>query len=1045
MYKILLALFSILLSLSTLSVKAQITKAQELKKIKITGTLKCSEDNQPVVGATIIVKGTTNGVAADFDGNFIIVANPGDVLLISSIGYTSKEIKIGTKTHFDLILSPDNISLKEIAVIGYGVQERRDLTGAVSSVNIEQIDQVALSVDNALSGQIAGVQVNSASGTPGSATAITIRGITSLSADNNPLYIIDGVPVYGVGAGASTSFQSGGVPMVAMGGNTTSGSIGATSEFERNPLASLNMDDIESIEVLKDAYATAIYGSRGAAGVILITTKKGKKGLPKVDLNISTSVASPIDVPDVLNGDQYVDFYNSFLGANTNGIYPFTKGYNTDWFDAATRTAVTNNISATVSAGTDKSTYFLSLNYLDQDSYVINNDFKRYTARINYEYKSSEKFRFGNNISLSYTDNNSLNSGSVYRNSLLAAPNTRIKDDNGDYVFVQSDRDRFNPIAKAKEDINFVKDKRVIGNLYAEYKALSWLTLKTEVGIDLMSSKAYNRNKEYKGIDAGKEVEIIQGSASQTNINNLKLVINNTASIYKEFGEHVFTGVIGQSFETSKEDYVRIAATDFPTNDVLSIGSANDSRVDGAVLREWAMVSFFGRMNYRWKDKYMAGVTYRVDGSSRFNKNERYVGFPSFSVGWRISEEQFMEPYLWVDDLKFRASLGFSGISGSGGYYGNQGQYVARDYAKQYGNTNILEVQQASNPDLKWEKTHTVDIGLDVSLFESRFSLTFDYYNKKSIDMLIGSSVPLYSGYSSQIQNLVDMENKGIEISLTSVNIDKEFKWTSNLNFARNTNKVTKLNLKGYVAGGSEIGYAYYQVGESATAWFLYDWHSVDPLTGNPLWRYSDGSISTTPPASINNKEAYDNKFVMGDRMPEFTGGFTNIFTYKNLELSTLLSFSYGGKIMNGTRAELLTYTDNKNRNLSTEILDEWIIAGHKTEIPKKYNLSTPGKIGGGTDYTVSRETDRFLEDGSFVRLKNVSLSYRFNTDRIRKLGLESLVLYAKGSNLLTWTNYSGPDPEVSAFGSSAAYAGNDELTIPQQKAIQIGLKIGLR
>jgi len=1024
----------------SLSVQAQITKAQELKNIRITGTLKCSEDNQPIVGATVIVKGTTNGSAADFDGNFTIVANHGDVLLISSIGHLSKEIKVGTKTHLDLILTPDNVSLKEIAVIGYGVQERRDLTGAVSSVNIDQIEQVALSVDNALAGQIAGVQVNSASGTPGSATAITIRGITSLSADNNPLYIIDGVPVYGVGAGASTSFQSGGVAMVAMGGNSTSGSIGATSEFERNPLASLNMDDIESIEVLKDAYATAIYGSRGAAGVILITTKKGKKGTPKVDFNISTSVAQPIDVPDVLTGDQYANFYNDYYGGNA-----FSNGVNTDWFDAATRTAVTNNMTATVSAGTDKSTYFLSLAYLDQDSYVINNDFKRYSARINYEYKSSEKFRFGNNISLSYTDNNSLNSGSVYRNSLLASPNTRIKDDNGDYVFVQSDRDRYNPIAKAKEDINFVKDKRVIGNLYAEYKALSWLTLRSEVGIDLMSSKAYNRNKEYKDMVDGQEVEIIQGSASQTTINNLKLVINNTASIYKEFGEHVFTGVLGQSFETSDEDYVRIAATDFPTNEVLSIGSANDSRVDGAVLREWAMVSFFGRMNYRWKDKYMAGITYRVDGSSRFNKNERYVGFPSFSAGWRISEENFMESYTWLDDMKFRASLGFSGISGSGGYYGNQGQYVAKEYAKKYGNTNILEVQQASNPDLKWEKTNTIDIGLDLSLFQSRISLSLDYYNKKSIDMLIGSSVPLYSGYSSQTQNLVDMENKGFEISLNTVNIDKDFKWSSNLNFARNTNEITKLNLTGYVAGGAEIGYAYYQVGESATAWFLYDWHGVDPLTGNPQWKYADGSISTTPPASINNNEAYDNKFVMGDRLPEFTGGFTNIFSYKNIELNTLLSFSYGGKIMNGTRAELLTYTDNKNRNLSTEILDEWIIAGHKTKIPKKYNKSTPDKIGGGTDYTVSRQTDRFLEDGSFIRLKNISLSYRFNKDKIRKLGLRSLVIYAKGSNLLTWTNYSGPDPEVSAFGSSAAYAGNDELTIPQQKAIQIGVKIGLR
>lgn len=1040
MNKIFYFLFSFILTLSSLSVQAQNVKAIELKKIKITGTLLCSDDNQPVVGATILVKGTTNGVAADFDGNFTIVANQGDVLLISSIGYVSKEIKVGSQPHLKLSLNPDKVSLKEVAVIGYGTQERRDLTGAVSSVNIEQIDQVALSVDNALSGQIAGVQVSSSSGIPGSATAITIRGITSLSANNNPLYIIDGVPVYGAGPGSSTSYESGSIAAISMGGNSASGSISSPSEFERNPLANLNMEDIESIEVLKDAYATAIYGSRGAAGVILITTKRGKKGMPKVDFNISSSVATPIDVPDVLSGGQYAKFYNDYYGLNK-----FSNGINTDWFDAATRTAITNNVTATVSAGTDKSTYYLSLAYLDQDSYVINNDFKRYSARINYEYKSSEKFRFGNNLTLTYTENNALNAGGVYRTSLISSPVSQIKDEDENYLFMNSLGNRFNPIAKAKEDINFVKDKRVIGNLYAEYKALSWLTLKSELGIDLMASKAYNRYKGYTEISNGELKDIIEGSASQTNINNLKLVINNTASIYKELGEHIFTGVLGQSFETSKEDYVRIRGRDFPSNDVLSIGAANSTGVDNAVLKEWSMVSFFGRLNYRWKDKYLAGVTYRVDGSSRFNKNERYVGFPSFSAGWRMSKENFMEQYVWLDEMKFRASLGFSGISGNGGYYGNQGQYVSREYAKKYGVNNILEVQQPNNPDLKWEKTQTVDLGLDVSLFNSKVSLSLDYYNKKSIDMLISSSVPLYSGYPSQTQNLVDMENKGYEISLNTINIDKEFKWTSSFNISRNTNKITKLNLDGYVAGDASVGYAYYQVGESATAWFLYDWDSVDPLTGNPLWRYSDGSLSTKAPASINNKEAYDNKFVMGDRLPDFTGGFTNIFSYKNFELNTLLGFSFGGKIMNGSRAELLSYTDNKDRNLSSEILNEWIIAGHKTKIPKKYNASNPAKGASGIDYTVSRESDRFLEDGSFIRLKNISLSYRFTPESIRKFGLRSLVIYAKGSNLLTWTNYTGPDPEVNAFGSSAAYAGNDELTMPQQKAIQIGVKIGLR
>ncbi|MDQ2178426.1 TonB-dependent receptor [Marinifilum sp. D714] len=1035
MNKILVMFLSFIVLMIGTNVQAQTYKPQELKTKHITGTVLCSSDQSPAIGATVIVKGTTNGAAVDFDGKFSIHANKGDILLISSIGFISQEIKITDKLHYHIALKTDNVSLKEIAVIGYGVQERRDLTGAVTSIDVQALEQPALSIDNALAGQVAGVQINSSSGTPGSATAITIRGITSLASDNNPLFIIDGVPVYGAGGYSSTSYQSGSVAAVSIGGNGAAGQISSNSEFERNPLANLNMDDIESIEILKDAYATAIYGSRGAAGVILITTKKGKKGAPKVDFNISTSLATPVGVPDVLNGDQYADFYNAYKDKN------FTKGINTDWADEATRLAKTYNVSATVSAGTDKSKYFLSLSYLDQDSYVINNDFKRYTARINYEYKSSEKLRFGNNVTISYTDNNSLNSGQVYKNSLIAAPNIEVRDENGNYNFINSKGNYFNPIAKAKDDINFVQDKRVIGNLYAEYKALSWLTLRSEFGVDFMASKAYNRNLSY---DASPILE--GGSASQTTIQNMKYVINNTATIYKEHGEHVFNGVLGQSFEASKEDYVRVSASDFPTNNVLSIGQANTTHVDGASLQEWAMVSFFARMNYRWKDKYLAGVTYRIDGSSRFNKNERYVGFPSFSAGWRISKEQFMEAYTWLDDMKLRASLGFSGISGSGGYYGHQGQYVQKDNANIYGKKNILEVEQPSNPDLKWEKTQTLDLGLDMSLFESKVQVSFDFYQKKSIDMLIRSSVPLYTGYSGQQQNLVDMTNKGYEISLSTLNVNKEFKWSTNLNLARNTNEVTKLNLDGYVAGGPEIGYAYYKVGESATAWFLYDWHSVDPLTGNPLWKYADGTVSTLAPEKYardnSDVENYENKFVMGDRLPEITGGITNVFSYKNFELNTLLSFSYGGKIMNGSRAELLTYSDDKYQNLSTDILDEWIIAGHQTDIPKKKNLSNTGK---GIDYTVSRQTDRFLEDGSFVRLKNVSLSYRFNPERISRFGLRSLVLYLKGSNLATWTKYSGPDPEVSSFGSSAVYAGNDELTIPQQKSIQIGIKVGLK
>ncbi len=1009
-------------------------KVQEIKKIRIQGTVKDSENKLPVVGATVIVKGTSNGTVVDTNGNFTIAVNINDIILISSVGYITKEYKVKDDKKINILLSPDLISISEVAVVGYGTQERRDLTGSVTSIKMDNIKQPSISIDNALNGQVAGVQINSSSGTPGSATAITIRGITSLSADNNPLFIIDGVPVYGSGGYSTTSFQSGSVAAMSIGGNYVSGQIGDNSEFERNPLANLNSEDIESIEVLKDSYATAIYGSRGAAGVILITTKRGKKGAPKVNVKISKSVAVPVGIPDVINGEKYVEFYNKFYNEEK-----YKSGINTNWFDKVSHAAISDEISANVTAGTDKSNYFMSLSYVGRGSYIINNDFKRYTSRINYEYKSSDRFKFGNHITLSYTKNNALNAAGVYRNSIVAAPNVPVYKDNGDYAFVQSKSNFFNPFAKAKHDKNYVNDKRVIGNIYVKYNICTGIFLKSEFGVDFMASKAYNRNMSYENYPLLKG-----GSASQTNIQNIKYVINNTANINKEFGKHFFNGVLGQSFETSQEDYVRISGSNFPTNSVLSIQQAKNKHVGGAITKEWAMVSFFARLNYRFRDKYLAGVTYRLDGSSRFNKNERYVGFPSFSAGWRISEENFMNSISWIDDLKIRTSLGFSGISGSGGYYGHQGQYILKPNASVYGNTNILEVKQPSNPDLKWEKTITLDLGIDIKLLKDKINIAFDYYNKESRDMLISSAVPLYNGYSSQIQNIVDMVNSGIELTINTTNINKAFKWSSGFNIAKNKNKVTKLNLVGYHPGGAQTGYAFYKKGESATAWFLYDWVGVDPDNGNPQWRYDDGSISYIPPESITSNEAYQNKFIMGDRLPKFSGGLTNIFSYKNFELNTLISFSIGGKIMNGTLAELLTYTDDKDRNLSSRINDMWIISGHKTDIPKMKNKSIiSGGYGGKTDYTVSRRTDRFLEDGSFIRLKNISLSYNINSNFVNKLNMRSINVFMVATNLFTITNYSGPDPEVSSFGSSAIYAGNDELTIPQQKSIRLGIKLG--
>ncbi|UNY98754.1 TonB-dependent receptor [Zhouia spongiae] len=998
----------------------KVTKAQPIKSALVSGKVVDKANDFPVFGATIMVKGSANGVAADLDGNFEIQVNKGDLLLVSSIGYENAEYKVTDINKKIVVLLQENIeALQAITVVGYGKQERRDLTGAIGSIKGEKLDNITASFDNALAGKISGVQVNSSSGVPGSATSITIRGITSLNANsNNPLIVIDGVPVYGTDRNNNTTdFSRTSVIPGMLGGGSVSNNLDPRSDFERNPLSMLNMDDIESIEILKDAYATAIYGSRGAAGVILITTKSGAVGKPRINVNYSTTLSNPVATPDVLNAQQYSDFYNKYYDEQDN---PFPVGIETNWLDRVTRTAVANNLSASMAAGTEKMKYYFSFSVLDQESYIVGQDYKKYSARVNTDYKFSDKLKFGTNVTVNFSDNNALNAQSIYRNAVLKAPNVAEKTALGDYYFGSAPNYRGsadNPLAQAYRDINYVKDSRTIGNAYLEYEPVDGLTLKSEVGIDYFGSEAYSRLISRPDLEGG--------SARETTKQNRKLVVNNTINYVKNFNKHAINSVIGQSFEKSREQATSIFGRNFDNDNVLAIGRAGNRGISNTLIQEWALFSAFGRLNYQYDNKYLAGVTYRVDGSSRFNKNNRYIGFPSFSLGWRLSEEAFMKGFNWIDDLKFRGSMGFTGIDGTSGYYGNQGQYLPHPNGLNYNGVSILQARQPNNPNLKWERTRTLDLGVDANLFGNRVDLQVDYYHKKITNMLYSSAVPWYMGYPDQQQNIGDMENRGIEVTLNTINISTpDFRWTTDFNIARNTNKILKLNYSGSSASGAELGYKYFAEGESAAQFFLYDWAGVNPLTGNPLWNYVDGTQSETPPASLNDNPN-QHRSPMGDAMPDFFGGITNTFSYKNIELSAFFSFAYGGQLYNGAKAQLFTYSQNSANNLSTDILDYWLIPGHRTDIPQIHNASLDENgFGGVRDYTVGRDSDRFLEDASYIRLKNIRLAYNFPKTLLDKYFLSKLTLYIQGNNLLTFTKYTGQDPEVNAFGSSALLSG---------------------
>ncbi|MBJ6367280.1 SusC/RagA family TonB-linked outer membrane protein [Snuella sedimenti] len=1024
-----------------------ITKAQTIKAIEVQGTVIAEEDNQPVLGVTVLVKGTTKGVATDFDGKFTIALNVGDILIFSSLGFETKELEITEKKALKVYLKSSIEALELITVVGYGVQEKRDLTGAIGTIKAKDLDKTIPSFDNALAGKIAGVQVISSSGAPGSATAITIRGITSLNANsNNPLIVIDGVPVYGTNRSNNTvGFERSSILASGFGGTFVASTLENKSEFERNPLAMLNMNDIESIEVLKDAYATAIYGSRGAAGVILITTKNGTSKKPRISLNYTTTFNDPIDTPSLLSASQYSNFYNLYTEGNN---YPLEA--ETNWLDSVLQTGITSNVNISVSAGDDKLKYFVSASYLNQEAYIVNQDYKKYSFRGNADYKLTNTLKLGLNGTISYTDNAALNAQSIYRNAVLKGPNLAAKNDDGSYKFGFSPNLnglRDNPLAQAYKDRNYVKDDRVIGNVYLEYKPFRWLTLKSEMGIDVLNSKSYSRL-------ISRPVDLEGGSATQTKRNNKKFVVNNTASIVKVFNNiHSINSVIGQSFETSREESASIFGGDFASDHILDIYQAG--RVGGnpePIIREWALFSVFGRLNYQYDHKYLAGVTYRVDGSSRFSKNNRYVGFPSFSLGWRASEEAFLENVNWLDQLKFRGSIGFSGIDGTSGYYGDQGQYELLRAGDRrllyYLDSEILQVVQPNNPNLKWERTKTIDLGLDLDLFGEKVSLTVDYYYKKISNLLYASAVPWYQGYAIQQQNIGDMENRGFEVNLSTENIaNTNFSWVTNFNISRNTNKILKLNFEGSDTGGAALGYKYFAEGQPAGQFFLYDWAGVNPLTGNPLWNYPDGTQSEVHPASrfspIRNNPHVARK-PMGDALPDFFGGLTNTFRYKNWKLEAFFSFSYGSQLYNGTKALQYTYSTQEANNLSPDILDYWKIAGHRTDIPSINNASIEDTgFGSRVDYISGRDSDRFLEDGSYIRLKNISLTYNVPKSFLENNFLKSASIFIQGNNLLTFTKYSGLDPEVSAFGSSALLSGYDELTLPQSKSYSIGVNIG--
>ncbi len=1005
---------------------------------QITGNV-TDEHGSPLEAVTVSVKGTTRAVMTNATGSYQISAQPNDTLQYSFLGYQKKNVYVGNRKRLNVTLMSSDYIIGEVIVTGYSKQERRDLTGSVSSVRLSE-DVSFQSVDQMLQGRAPGVYMSTSSGALGSANVLTIRGLSSIIGDNNPLYVIDGVPIYGTDRASNSTDKSGGsIPAFAFGSmQTGGGSLQYNTElkysFEKNPLATLNPDDIESIEILKDAFATAIYGSRGANGVILVTTKKGSRERARINVNYTLGVDNPMGKLQLLTGDEYAQVYSNYFNGQN-----FPKLYNTDWIDAVTRSAVSHNTSVSFSGGSKSSTYFLSLSYSDNESYIINNDMQRYSARLNLDTELSKRLKLSVNMSLARLNNNALQAQDIYAMAIRKAPNLPIYSETGDFYYgfvpnAKGDAEAYNPVAMAYINDETSEDTRIVGNIYLEYNPISWLTLKTEVGTDI-----YN---VFTNIRKGNLPETLSGvvgnQATESDRNSLKYVVNNTINVNKVLGEHFLQGVVGQSYESSKDRFMSVAGSDFFSPDLRGVGAAQDKRVIGANSQKSALFSAFARINYQYLMKYMAGFTYRLDGSSHFNKNHRYLGTPSVSVGWRFSREGFFHNHMpFVDEGKIRASVGVSSKDGNNSYYGSQSVYKLNTLTT-YGDMNYLQMSQPSNANLDWERTITWNTGLDLELLKRRVTMTLDWYYKKTTNMLFSSNLPLYTGYTKENQNIADMLNTGIDLQVISKNVmTGDFQWETILNLSMARNKILKLNFEGNQLDELNSSYKYYEEGKAAAQWYLHKWAGVDPQSGNPLWEYKDGTISSVPPAS-QWSSSDKNKFVMGTATPSFYGSLKNDFTWKSWELDVFFNFCVGSHMINATRATMLTYTQNAG-NLSSEIMNMWQLPGQQTDIPKLNNAS----IIGAYDYTTAVTSTRFLENNSYLRLKTLTLAYRVPRSLFNKISLiKQIRCYLTLTNLFTLTGYSGLDPEVSAFGSSITSMGYDNSTMPSSRSYQFGINV---
>lgn len=984
---------------------------------KITGKVS-SEEGETLPGVSVVVKGTTQGTVTDIDGSYSIsVPSDASTLVFSFVGMNTQEVSINGKSVIDVQMSADIKQLSEVVIVGYGTQKKKDITSAVSTIDTDEIQNVpaSYSFDGAIQGKTAGLNVSSSSATPGSAINVNIRGVTSINASSQPLYVVDGVPIV---TGNNSALNSNIQPI--------------------NPLADINPNDIESISVLKDASAAAIYGSRGANGVIIITTKRGTAGKTKFNIGYYTGISEISNTPELMNSQEWISFmnaaaeydglgenyWNSSLGDPSDESIPTYNAY-----DYIFRTGVTHNADVSVQGGNDNTKFYISGNYFNQEGIQIGQNFERISGRINLDHSASSKLGLGTSILVSRTNHqrtvNENDEYGVVINAQAWDPTAPLTQDDGSYT------DPFkhygwwaleNPLFIAEQYINTSATSRALTSVFATYDFTDKLSFKTTWSVD------YNSLTDESFIPAGgKESDV--GNGIYGTYEELAWLNENTLTYNLQLNDnHQFNFLAGFTMQESRQDFSTITGTGFPSNDVIKISTAANS-TGSSNSSSFGFLSYLGRVNYSFKGKYLANFTVRSDGSSRFGTNSRYGTFPSGSVGWVISEESFLSSSPVLSNLKLRASYGTIGNAGIGNFTWRGAYSLGASYNGSGGTSpSILE-----NPDLSWEKTTQLNIGIDVGLFEERISLTADYFTKNTTDLLLEKDVPGTTGFKTTQSNFGEIENKGFEVSLNATVLRKQdFEWSTNINFSHIENEVVDVLNDGQIVSRNFV----ILEGEALSQLYLIKFLGVDPFTGDAVFEdiNSDGIINL------------DDRQPVGSGIPNYFGGFSNTFRYKGLSLDVFFQFSGGNKIYNQSRHAYENYGSLQSGipygNQSKNSLDYWKQPGDITDIPRP-SLAGPGD----PDAQWQRFSTQYLEDGDFVRLKNVKLAYNIPSSLIEKWGLSSVQVYAQGRNLITWTNYLGFDPEVSTNTSGTeelnSLQGEDFGTLGQARTYSFGINIG--